>query len=263
MPPKQPVADGTRIQREQQWHDRRFSAAPSRNSTLRRLTGVATGDALRLVFDVAKARCVGASVLDYGCAEGQASVLLRRAGASAVHGIDISPVAVEHAAARARAAGLSDVTFEVMNAEQLALADKRFDLIFGIAILHHLDLARALREIARVLKPTGSAVFLEPLAHNPLINAVRRLTPGARTADEHPLTMADIELTRASFGSVETQFVNLTTLMAAPAAGLPGAAALHRVCAAVDRGLLRLPWISRFAWNVVLTLEQPRASTRS
>ncbi len=250
--------DASRIEREQVWHDRRFAETPDRSAGLGRMTGKMTLDALRIAYHTARDRCPGARVLDYGCAEGEAAVILRRYGAVAVQGIDISPVAVRHAEERAAAEQVSDVTFQVMNAEQLAFPDAHFDFVFGIGILHHLDLARAFGEIARVLKTNGSAVFLEPLAHNPFINAVRSLTPHARTADEHPLTMADLRLARYYFNGVNERYVNLATLAGAPFAGFRGADRLHRSLAALDDRLLRFPWLSRYAWNVVLTLEKPK-----
>ena len=255
-----PPSDASRIDRERDWHDRRFTKAPDRSAPLSRATKAMTLDALGVVYGTAKARCAGARVLDYGCAEGQAALLLHSYGAAAVHGIDISPVAVRHAADRATAAQAVNVTFEVMNAEQLAFPDGHYDLIFGIGILHHLNLPRALGEIARVLTSSGSAVFLEPMAHNPLINLVRHLTPHTRTEDEHPLTMTDLRETREFFGCVDLRFVNLATLAAAPLAltGLPGTRGLHKGLSALDRLLLRVPGINRFAWNVILTLEQPK-----
>ncbi len=41
--------------------------------------------------------------------------------------------------------------------------------VLGKQILHHLDMTQAVPEIARVLRPGGRAVFLEPLIHNPLL----------------------------------------------------------------------------------------------
>ena len=48
-------------------------------------------------------------------------------------------------------------------------------------------------EIKRVLRPEGCAVFLEPLADNPLLRFFRFLTPNARTPDERPLTKKNLE----------------------------------------------------------------------
>jgi len=50
-------------------------------------------------------------------------------------------------------------------------------------ILHHLDLTVAARELRRVLRPGGVAVFCEPWGGNPLLNFARRRLPyaGKRT----------------------------------------------------------------------------------
>ena len=83
--------------------------------------------------------------------------------------------------------------------------DDSFDLVCGSGILHHLDLPAAMRELARVLRPSGRAVFMEPLGHNPAINAFRNRTPELRTPDEHPLLGKDLKLCRRYFGSVEVK----------------------------------------------------------
>jgi SAM-dependent methyltransferase len=249
--------DATGIPREHAWHDR-FADTSERSALLAKLTGPMTRDALRVAYDAAKERCLGARVLDYGSAEGDAALILRRYGASAVHGVDSSPIAVRHATDRVTAQGMSNVTFEVMNLEQLTVPDAHFDFVFGVGILQHLDVARAFAEVARVLTTHGSAVFLEPLAHNPVINAVRLLTPHARSRDAHPLTMADLRHARRRFNRVGTRFVNLTALIGAPLVGLRGAHLLHRTCSELDMHLVRLPWLARFAWSIVLTLEKPK-----
>jgi SAM-dependent methyltransferase len=252
------TSDGSRILREQAWHDRRFADARERSARLELMTSAMTLDALRIAYQAARGRCRGGRVLDYGCARGEGARILRRYGAASVHGIDISPVAIRHATELAAAEELSNVTFEVMNAEELAFPDAHFDFVFGVGILHHLHVSRAFAEVARVLKTHGSAVFLEPLTHNPFIAAIRHLTPYARTPDEHPLTMADLRRARYHFNAVSERYVNLATLVGAPLTGLRGSSRVHRGLAAADAWLLRLPWLSRFAWNVVLTLEKPK-----
>lgn len=78
--------------------------------------------------------------------------------------------------------------FHVMDAHQLDFADNSFDVVFGKAILHHLDYEIALKEIRRVLKPEGVMLFMEPLDFNPLMKLVRYMTPKLRTPDEEPIT---------------------------------------------------------------------------
>ncbi len=86
--------------------------------------------------------------------------------------------------------------FSLMDANDLQFEDNSFDLVYGNAILHHLDLLRALDEIKRVLRPHGKMIFTEPMDNNPVGKVVRALTPHARTDDEQPLRwkeMAEIK----------------------------------------------------------------------
>ena len=149
--------------------------------------------ASRAVYeDLLRARGAGRDVLEYGCGPGSYAFFLADLGAS-VLGIDISTTAIEQASAEARQRGADRVEFRRLNAESLDLPDASFDLVCGTGILHHLDLTRAYAEIARTLRPGGSAVFIEPLGHNPLINRFRRRTRALRTEDEHPLRVEDLE----------------------------------------------------------------------
>src|SRR5262245_23534608 len=98
-------------------------------------------------------------VLEYGCGPGSYAFFLARDGAE-VTGIDISDVAIRQARERADKEGLKSARFERMNAEELTFPDGQFDLVCGRSIVHHLDLAKALPEVTRVLKPNGLAIFL-------------------------------------------------------------------------------------------------------
>lgn len=135
----------------------------------------------------------GKTVLDYGCGRGYSSREYLERGAI-VYGIDISPVYVAEAAQAAKDAGYAEdhYTFCVMDAHTLDFPDNMFDMVVGMAILHHLDPDVALREIHRVLKPGGAVALVEPLADNPLLSLYRRLTPRLRTEDEAPFCGADV-----------------------------------------------------------------------
>jgi SAM-dependent methyltransferase len=251
--------DADRIERERQWHDKRFAEAPGRGVAVRSFGDALTNEAINRTFERVRSLCPGREVLDYGCSYGQASLRMRGYGASRVHGIDISPVAVNQAREAAARAGVDRVDFEVMNAEVLEFPDRSFDMVFGVAILHHLDIDRACGEIARVLRPDGVAVFLEPMGHNPGINLVRRATPGDRTEDEHPLLMPDWAIFRRHFTGVDTEFINLLTLATAPLVGVPGREWLRRGLNAVDKVVLKgAPFLGRYAWNALLTMRHPR-----
>jgi ubiquinone/menaquinone biosynthesis C-methylase UbiE len=91
--------------------------------------------------------------------------------------------------------------FILMDAHDLQFEDGTFDFVFGDAILHHLNMAPALGEIFRVLKPNGKILFVEPLDINPVGKLVRSLTKKARTADEQPLRLCDIAEIKKRFGT--------------------------------------------------------------
>lgn len=138
----------------------------------------------------------GSAILDLGCGRGTHAVHFARAGAR-VAAIDLSGGMASMTQRRAMAAGVgARVAVQQMSAESLGFADATFDYVFGHSVLHHTDLAVTRREVHRVLKPGGRAVFLEPLDHNPALNLFRHLTPWRRTPTEKPLSLADLRFLR-------------------------------------------------------------------
>jgi SAM-dependent methyltransferase len=200
----------------------------------------------------------GRRALELGACLAGAGLDLARSGTD-VTAIDISPATVEQARANAAALGLEDrMDLRVMDAEELDFPDGTFDVVCASAVIHHLDLDRAVPEIVRVLRPDGEAIFAEPLGHNPLINRYRRRTPEMRTPDEHPLTMEDLDLLGRHFGTVEAAWFHLTSLAAVPLAGTGAFAPVLAGLERLDRALFRLPSLRRAAWYVVLRLADPR-----
>ena len=244
-----------RLQREAQFFDLHFSDN-TRARRARKFYAVATA-ASRQFLALVDENCIGQRVLEYGCGNGKHSLALARRGADVI-GIDVSVEGIQQATAQARAEGLEDkLTFEVMNAEALEFPDDNFDIVCGNSILHHLNLQNTCRELIRVLKPEGRAVFLEPLGHNPLINLYRKLTPKIRTEDEHPLLARDLETLAGYFHDAHIHYYVLCTLMAVPFRALPGFKGLLAVLEWFDGILLRLPFVKRQAWLVVIQLERP------
>ncbi|MCI0705640.1 MAG: class I SAM-dependent methyltransferase [Planctomycetia bacterium] len=148
----------------------------------------------------------GKRALDYGCGHAMAAVTMARAGAN-VTAFDLSPGYVNEARQRASANGVN-VECVVASGEELPFADASFDCVWGNAILHHLDLTKAARELKRILAPGGVAVFCEPWGGNPLLGFARRWLPYSdkeRTPDELPLTRRDLFPLRAIFPSVEVR----------------------------------------------------------
>ena len=199
------------------------------------------------------------AVLELGCFTGLRTVQIGRLARSIV-GIDISPEAVKLTNRRLAEAGLRRGRALVANAESLPFPDGAFDVVFGSAILHHVELAKCARELHRVLAPGGIAVFREPLGHNPLINLYRRLTPVARTEDEHPLLRRDLALLGEAFAMEDSHFFGLTSLLATPLRSLRAGRRLRDALDRLDARLLRLPLLRHFAWQVNLVMRKGSAA---
>jgi SAM-dependent methyltransferase len=127
----------------------------------------------------------GSVVLDVGCGIGRIETYLAPHCAR-MCGVDVSDEMVR--AARRRTAGIANVEFYRTSATDLSVfPDGTFDFVFSYLVLQHLeyeDAFRALREIARVLKPTGLAVLQFPSLAAPTYACefVRRAETGARHA---------------------------------------------------------------------------------
>lgn len=248
-----------RIEREKAFHNLRFSTEPSRSKMLESRMFYITKEALNATYSKINAAATGKRVLEYGCGQGEGSLIIaRKYQPKDVVGIDVSDVAVDQARIEAAALGLDNVSFQAMNGEKMHFANNEFDLACGFGILHHLDLDIAFRELARVLKPNGSCIFLEPLGHNFAINLYRWFTPNLRTEDEHPLLIKDFAIGRRYFAHLDPMFVNLSTLATLPFSRWSFSASLVQRAVALDRFLFRvLPFTSRYAWNVVLVFSRP------
>lgn len=255
LPSSHPEADlARRLEAERAFHNAKFGEAQEHGApeAIYELPRVA----YRWFEGEVKPRAAGAQVLEFGCGDSSYAVKLNQWGGS-VTAIDISDEAIEETRKRVAEEGfLNATTLLRMNAEALDFPDGSFDLVIGRAILHHLDLDKAYAAIARVLKPGGAAIFLEPLAHNVLINLYRRMTPHLRTEDEHPLKMRDVRAARAHFDRVETRYFTLLSMGALVAAKAPRL--FEGMKSGLDRadGLLfrALPFTGRWAWTAGMVM---------
>jgi ubiquinone/menaquinone biosynthesis C-methylase UbiE len=79
----------------------------------------------------------GKSVLEYGCGDGLNTVILANHGARVI-AFDISKQLLALARKRVEANGCDGVQLMLGSAHALPLKDESVDIIFGMAILHHL-----------------------------------------------------------------------------------------------------------------------------
>jgi SAM-dependent methyltransferase len=246
-----------RIEREREFHDARFGEESGRPSDRFYHINASSDGFFRRIIE---ALPEGSRLLDYGCGEGAYCGIHAAANGHRVTAIDISPVAIEQAHRRAEEAGVADrIDFQVMNAEELSFPDDDFDAVGGLGVIHHLDIGRAIDNVTRVLKPDGSAFFVEPLGHNPLINLYRNRTPDERSADEHPLLEADLARVGERFEYFEPTYFHLLGLLAIPAIDRSFLDPLVRRLDDWDQALFRRSSRARkYAWIVGMEMSGPR-----
>ncbi len=102
----------------------------------------------------------GLTVLDVATGPGiLARAAARLIGTGQVLGVDIAEDSLVVARQRAAAEGLTQVSFEVEDAEALTLPDASFDRVLcSLGLMHFPNPEKALSEIRRVLKPGGRLV---------------------------------------------------------------------------------------------------------
>jgi SAM-dependent methyltransferase len=196
----------------------------------------------------------GKTVLDYGCGSGENMIPLAKRGAC-VLGIDISPDLIELARQRIEASGHVGAV-KVGSAYETGLPEKSVDVIFCKALLHHLDLDLARKEMKRILAPGGFIIVSEPVRFSALYAALRKLLPDREEISdyEHPLTRKEFAQVCAGFQCDGLRYFRL-----------PFVPLLMRVAPKpwlwkLDGWLLaKLPRLQRWATSVVVKLTKKSA----
>jgi SAM-dependent methyltransferase len=154
----------------------------------------------------------GKRVLDLGCGLGEASAHFADRGAI-VTATDLSPGMLEVAVKVCALRGHSIETVIADAGDLGVLPADHFDVVYAANLLHHVEIARCVDEVHRILKPGGVAAFWDPLEYNPAIQVYRRMASEVRTIDEHPIRLRDIDTIGARFASVELRTFWLSALL--------------------------------------------------
>lgn len=268
-------ADSGRIHREAEFHDQAASAIDVQSvlvdETFTSATAPENQHILQQIGDVR-----GKRVLDYGCGVAEGGIYLAKLGARVV-AMDVSAGMLEAAQRLARLHAV-EIETRLVEGTRIPAEDGEFDAIYGNGVLHHVDLAHAGPELARVMKEAGTGCFIEPLPYNPVINVYRRVADKVRTADERPLSFSDIERLRQWFSELDHREFWLSSLgvflkfylvdrvhpnqerywkkIYTDAARIER---WYRPLRALDDRLLRwMPVLGGLCWNTVITVRRPR-----
>jgi len=198
----------------------------------------------------------GKKILECGCGDGHIATLFARSGAQVI-AFDLSGASLEVAKQRAHLNGVQrDVLLQLAGAETLPYRSESFDIVFGRAILHHLELSLAIPEIRRVLKPGGKAAFLEPLGMNPLLELVRDHVwyPHKKGHGvDQPLTYEDIRRVGEGYRYATFREFRLLSMVERAFGYNVHFSILRRI----DEVLLRVcPALKRYCQSVAITLRK-------
>ena len=100
-------------------------------------------------------------ILDFGCGQGGwLDLLAARFPKAEIWGVDVSRVGLAKAAARR-----TEGRFIAFDGRRIPLADHSFDLVFSVHVLEYVpDIRETFSELARLLKPGGTACLVTPCA---------------------------------------------------------------------------------------------------
>lgn len=198
----------------------------------------------------------GKTILDVACGYSMTPVMFALAGAT-VHAIDVAPKTIATVQFVAERKGVADRVYaHVSPAEELPFANEQFDLLYGGAALHHLQLDRAGRELARVLKPGGKGAFQEPLGHNPVLEFARDyLTYRGKhpvKGTDRPLRLSDVQSFGRYFSTCTYRGFELFSIVV-KALRLKRGSRLRRAIEAADESVLqRFPYLQRYSRFVAI-----------
>jgi SAM-dependent methyltransferase len=147
-----------------------------------RARGPSYAGMINTMFDTI-APAAGETILDVGCGSGALDRMLARRFGDAIRitAADVNPFLLREAATLAAEDGVAGrITFRNGNAEHLPFPDASFDHAFTVTVLEECDADLALRELFRVVRPSGRvgvivrAIDLPQWWHLDLPEPVRR-----------------------------------------------------------------------------------------
>jgi len=198
-------------------------------------------------------------VLDFGCGVGLSTVDYARKGAR-VTGLDISMGAIKKAKQLTEDQNLQNRACFVRGSCEFLPFREEFDIIIGVAILHHLDLNLVVKSLKNTLNKGGRAIFMEPLDHNPLINLFRILTPGRRTKDEKPIEIDFIKSLNSDFSEVNIYGYDLLTLLSyvfIPLKAFNLFRTCHQFLSRLDKRIFKtFPKLQKYCWGAIIEIRK-------
>lgn len=159
----------------------------------------------------------GLEVLDIGCGSGELSVFLANKGAK-VTSSDFSANALRNTGELAKHNKVQDrIELVQTDALELPKLDKRYDLLVGRFVLHHIEPFDQFTEVLHemIADRGGRGVFMENNSNNPFLMVARKYLAGRMGIpkygddDEYPLEQREVEMLHKKFDNVYQHFPEL------------------------------------------------------
>ncbi len=190
----------------------------------------------------------GKKVLEIGSGSGEQACYFA-SQLALVDVIDISVESLKAASTLAKRNGIS-LAVHQMNAEELSFKDQMFDVVYINSVLMHVDQNKVIQECARVLKPAGKLVIVEPLQYAPLVQ-LYRVFSSYRKMNPHYATLKMFQRNKPHFSHFQHDEFYLLSSLLLPVFSIRNAFGhkIYRVIAKIDHLLTTLfPPLRYLCW---------------
>jgi ubiquinone/menaquinone biosynthesis C-methylase UbiE len=202
------------------------------------------------------------NVLDYGSGSGDKHFHLSSENVKII-GVDISSKSIEYANNYVIENGIN-AEYVVMDCEKMSFPDNNFDIVFDFGTFSSLNMQVAIKELCRVIKPTGMLICIETYGHNPFMKIKRwfNVLQGKRTkwAASHIMKKNDWTKICNYFNNYEIQYYHFSVLFLPIFMKiLPKALGniVLSIAENVDTKLLKIELLRKLAFKTVVVLKNP------